>query len=246
MVGSLKVASRVDFKWTQSDASIHNSPVWSPDGRYITYQAEGGMFQISADGGGKPKLLIEDKNTPFPESFTADNKRLAFSISNPVFGDLDIWTVPLEGAGGEIKAGKPEPRVQTPAHERDAAFSPNGRWLAYMSTTGTYEVYVRAFPGASLGAVTKWQISNGGGFTPVWSSNGRELFYRSADNRIMVVNCTDRGASFAAEKPRVWSETRIKELTSCAVSTLLPTESALSCSCHLKMVNQGTPGIVSR
>jgi Tol biopolymer transport system component len=193
-----------------SDASIHNSPAWSSDGRYIVFQAEGGMFQISADGGGKPKLLIADKNTPFPESFSKDGKVLGFSVSNPVSGDLDIWTVPLESVGGELKAGKPEPFVQTPAHERDAAFSPDGRWIAYLSTeSGAYEVYVRAFPGTRSGSSAKWQISNGGGFNPVWSPNIHELFYRSANNRIMVVAYTSTQDSFRADKPRVWSETAI-------------------------------------
>jgi serine/threonine-protein kinase len=192
-----------------SDNAIHNSPAWTSDGRYIAYQSEGGMFYVSSDGGGQPRLLIADQNTPFPDSFSADGKRLAFSVPNPVSGDFDIWTVPLTGGPGELKVGKPEPFVQSPAHERDAKFSPDGRWLAYMSTeSGDYEVYVRAFPGASSGAA-KWQLSSGGGFTPVWSPNGRELFYR-AGTRIMVVDYRVEGETFVAQKPRVWSETPVQ------------------------------------
>jgi Tol biopolymer transport system component len=192
-----------------TDAAIHNSPTWTADGRFIAYQAEGGMFLISAEGG-KPRLLMEAQNTPFPESFTSDGKRLAFSVSNPLTGDLDIWTVPLEGTGEAMRAGKPEPFVQTPAHERDAAFSPDGRWLAYMSTeSGSYEIYVSAFDAPTSGGGTKRQLSNGGGFNPVWSRKGGELFYRSADNRIMVVSYSIRGQSFEAEKPKAWSKGRV-------------------------------------
>ena len=82
-----------------------------------------------------------------------------------------------------------------------AAFSPDGRWLAYSNAeTGQYEVYVRAFPDKA-GQV---QISNAGGTMPVWSRNGHELFYRTEDQHIMVANYTVKGDFFAAEKPRVW------------------------------------------
>ena len=82
-----------------------------------------------------------------------------------------------------------------------AAFSPDGRWLAYADAeAGKYEVYVRAFPDNG----TKVQISNAGGVMPVWSRNEQELSYRTEDQRIMVANYTMKGGSFVAEKPRVW------------------------------------------
>jgi serine/threonine-protein kinase len=125
-------------------------------------------------------------------------------------GDLDIWTVSIEAVGGELKAGKPEPFIQTPAHERDAAFSPDGRWLAYISTeSGAYEVYVRAFPGSSTAASTKWQLSNGGGFNPVWARNSRQLFYRSPQNRVILVDYKTAQDSFIPEKPRIWADTQV-------------------------------------
>lgn len=91
------------------------------------------------------------------------------------------------------------------------AFSPDGNWLAYISNeSGTNEVYVRPFPGPG----GKWQISTGGGFIPQWSRNGRELFYRSIDNKIMVSSYSVTANSFRAEKPRSWSwsEARILDL----------------------------------
>ena len=116
---------------------------------------------------------------------------------------FDLWTVPLESDGAGLRAGKPEPFLQTPFDERHPSFSPDGRWLAYASNeSGTFQVYVRAFPDKG----GKWQISNSGGVYPVWSRNGRELFFRTEDNRIMVATYTVKGDSFVADKPRVWSE----------------------------------------
>jgi hypothetical protein len=77
--------------------------------------------------------------------------------------------------------------------------------------SGTYEIYVRAFPeAASSGG--KWQISSGGGSYPMWSHTGRQLFFESLDSRIMVTAYSAPGNSFAAEKPRLWSEKQLSNL----------------------------------
>ena len=104
---------------------------------------------------------------------------------------------------GDLKPGKPVSFLLTPFNEMWPAFSPDGRWIAHNSNeSGTYEVYVRPFPGPG----GKWQISNAGGRFPTWSRNGRELFYHGGDNRIMVVNYSVEGDSFRAGRPRLWSE----------------------------------------
>ena len=93
-------------------------------------------------------------------------------------------------------------------------FSPDGRWLAYISNeSGSFQVYVRAFPDSG----GKWQISNGGGRYPVWSNNGRELFFRTDDNRIMVAAYKVKGDSFVADQPRVWSEKRLADMGSAII-----------------------------
>ena len=103
-----------------------------------------------------------------------------------------------------MRAGKPEPFLQTQFNETNPAFSPDGRWLAYQSTaSGKDEVYVRAFPTPSSGEGGKWQISNTGGTAPAWSGNGREVLYQSGD-QVMSVSYTVNGDSFIAERPRVW------------------------------------------
>ena len=108
-----------------------------------------------------------------------------------------------------MRAGEPQSFVKTSSKLTFAAVSPDGRWLAYANAEGgPYEVYVRPLTGRG-GQV---QISNAGGTMPVWSKNGRELFYRTEDQRIMVANYTVTGDSFIAERPRAWFGKRLANL----------------------------------
>ncbi len=181
-------------------------PVWSPDGRYLVFSG-GGIFWTRADGAGKPQPLTQAKDGQLPFSFSPDGKRLAFIQINPT-SPYDLWTVPVQNQGGRLQAGKPEPYLQTSATAVQPAFSPDGRWIAYMSQeSGSSEIYVRSFPDKG----GKWQISNSGGTVPIWSPGGNQLFYYSEDRRIMVVNYTAKGDSFLPDKPRLWSEAQLAD-----------------------------------
>jgi hypothetical protein len=181
----------------------NNTPLWSPDGRYIVFRTAGaGMSVTRSDGAGKPQPLTESQNTQFPWSFTPDGKRMGFMEEHSGTA-YDLWTVPIESDGAGLQAGTPEVFLQTPATEQFPAFSPDGRWLAYNSDdSGKFEVYVRAFPDKG----GKWQISNSGGAYPMWSHTGHDLFFETLDNRIMVAAYTVKGDSFVPDKPRMWSE----------------------------------------
>jgi serine/threonine-protein kinase len=183
-------------------------PEWTPDGRRIAFsstrvgQAAGNLFWQPADGTGEAERLTESKNWQFPASWHPSGKFLAFWEQDQ-HATFDILILPLtEDEASGWKPGKPTVFLDSPFNESDAAFSPDGRWLAYGSNeSGRYEVYVRPFPGPG----GKWQVSRAGGRWPVWSRIRRELYYHSADGRITMAAYTVEGDSFRAEMPRVWS-----------------------------------------
>ncbi len=181
------------------DPQSDDSPVWTPDGRYIAYRSQDGIYLIRADGAGKPRRLTESKAADqVPYSFTPDGKRLSFS-DRP----FDLWTLPLDVDDSQVRSGKPELYLGSASPEVWPSFSPDGKWMAYGSGRGITEteVFVRPFPDTG----GKWQISVGGGNQVVWSRNGHELFYRTGGNRIMAVSYAVKGGSFVADQPRLWS-----------------------------------------
>jgi serine/threonine-protein kinase len=184
--------------------SLYLAPVWSPDSRYVVFGSRGtnGIFHARADGATQPQALLQGPSLQIPFSITPDGKRLAFF---EVAGTQpQIWTVPLEDQGGQLKAGKPEQFLKSNFADQAPAFSPDGRWLAYTSSeSGRSEVYVRAFPPPASGQGGKWQISNSGGTVPRWSRNGHEIIYQAGD-QLMAASYTVKGDSFVADKPRVW------------------------------------------
>jgi|HubBroStandDraft_4_1064222.scaffolds.fasta_scaffold02286_2 Tol biopolymer transport system component len=189
-------------------------PVWTPDGQRIVYSSLDkrgvpNLWWIRADGAGDAQRFTESKGSQFAGSWRPDGKVLAFRQFSLDTGS-DIMTIPVEGdekAGW--KPGEPKPFVNSTFDERSPAFSPDGRWLAYMSNESAgYEVYVRPFPGPG----GKWQISTGGGVIPKWSRNGKELFFRTADDKIMVATYTAFGDSFHADKPQLWSPGQFTDL----------------------------------
>src|SRR5712692_933400 len=203
---------------------VNGFAVWTPDGQRIVYSSveKGGgsnLWWIRADGSGDAQRLTESKSPQIPTSWRPDGKVLAFVQLNPDM-NYDILTLPIEGnEKSGWKPGEPKAFLNSPLIEAYPAFSPDGRWLAYMSNeAGSDEVYVRPFPGPG----GKWQISTGGGVHPTWSRNGKELFYRTGepkpfvnsatDSKIMVVNYTATGDSFHADKPQLWSPGQFTEL----------------------------------
>jgi serine/threonine-protein kinase len=158
----------------------NHSPIWTPDGRRVTFTTSPlGLRYLawrSADGSGAVESVAMSDHPLNTGSWSPDGKVLAFEELHPDTGH-DIWI--LE-SGGE---GQQTPFIRTTFDERHPAFSPDGRWLAYTSDeTGRDEVYVRSFTGSAA----KRQVSVEGGIEPIWNPRGGELFFRSG-NRIMGV-----------------------------------------------------------
>ena len=195
-------------------AGLNANPMWTPDGKNIVFRsmnpAAPGLYGIRSDGSGEAKRLTEGKPSEYPTSFSPDGKRLAI-VQSGNGSSPDIFTMPVEADSGPgalgVRLGKAELFLGTPFNELAPAFSPDGRWLAYASNeSGSNEVYVRPFPGPG----GRWQVSTGGGRSPLWSRDGRELLFQPLDRRVMAVTYTAKGDSFAAGKPSLWAETRLR------------------------------------
>ena len=182
------------------DAKTNLDPVWSPDGSRIVFgsrkdASDTDMYRMRADGSGEVEpLLVVPEIEQSPHSVSPDGKLLAFYERVPP-AHRDIWLLPLEGDPA------PEPFVVTPFNERSPSFSPDGRFLAYVSDeSGEDEVYVQRVSGPG----GKVPVSTAGGREPVWSRDGKELFYWS-ENRLMAVD-VETGSAFEAGAPQLLFE----------------------------------------
>ena len=169
----------------------NQSPVWTPDGTRVTFNSirDGprDLYWKPADGSGQAEPLLKSENALVPASRSPDGELLAFYDTS---GARDIWVLPREGDAS--------PFVATAFDERSSMFSPDGRWLAYVSDeSGRDEVYVQPYPGPG----GKWPISTEGGTEPRWSADGRELFYRLGD-KMMVVEVQSEPA-FTSGRPQL-------------------------------------------
>jgi Tol biopolymer transport system component len=186
-----RTLSRLTF-----DPSEEFSPRWTPDGLRLFYALIeiGRVPEIAwraADGSGNADhVLANDNLALIPGSIAPDGRTLAY-VEIVTDDNADIWALPLGGGR------RPVPFVKTPFNEFGPEFSPDGRFLAYVSNeSGRLEIYVRPFPGPG----PKRQVSVGGGTSAVWSKSGGEIFYRNGD--AVMAAAVAGGPEFSSAAPR--------------------------------------------
>jgi eukaryotic-like serine/threonine-protein kinase len=174
---------------------VNTRPVWSPDGSRIAFhsQLDGNVnpHAKAVNGIGGEETLDNDPRINSLTDWSRDGRYLIEGVQDPKTG-MDVWVIPQFGDR------KPFPYLNTEYAEKLARLSPDGQWLAYVTNESKRpEVYVQTFPEHN----GKWQISTNGGDYPVWSRDGRELYFIGLDHKLMAVAVNRNGKSFQAAVP---------------------------------------------
>jgi len=160
----------------------HAYPVWSADGNVIVFSGpKSGLVRRPVRGTGQEMSLVPSSGLQLPYDWSRDGRLLLYSSGR------GVWTLAVTKDGNPSPEAKPELYMERQGNLTGVRFSPmsNPQWIAYYSNeSGRYEVYVQAFPKPQSAV----RISTAGGRWPEWGPDGRELFYVSADNKLMSVS----------------------------------------------------------
>ncbi len=172
-------------------------PVWSPDGSHVAYASTRsggtGLYQRATNGSGSEQVLLEPSGKRSLDDWSPDGRFLLYSQVDARTRS-DLWVIPLTGTR------TPTVYVNSEFNETHGQFSPDGHWIAYASDeSGRSEIYVRPFPLAADSG--KWTVSNGGGVTPRWRRDGKELFFLTTNLRTVMVAAVTHTPSFATSIP---------------------------------------------
>jgi serine/threonine protein kinase len=163
------------------DRASDNAPVWSPDGQRVAYASNrNGTFDLfqKSPSGGNEELLFQSEQPKIPEDWSTDGRWLLYRTQGQNT-NADLWMLRLDNGR------KPEAVLTSAAEEREGRFSPDGKWIAFVSSEpGTLQVFVQALPIAG----SKRQVSIAGGHQPRWRGDGKELFFLSETRDAMAVS----------------------------------------------------------
>jgi serine/threonine protein kinase/Tol biopolymer transport system component len=181
-------------------SELEASPVWWPDGRSLIFAsglaAGTNIFRQAADGTGSVERVTEGETGKVPTSVAPGGTDILLREVAPNTG-VDLGRLRVSPTSPQ-KWAPPTPLVRTTFSERNGEVSPGGQWLAYESDeSGRLEIYVRPFPDVNGG---RWQVSTNGGRMPLWSRDGKELFYLSPDGAMMVSR-VEAGRTWVAATP---------------------------------------------
>jgi serine/threonine protein kinase len=189
------------------------SPVWSRDGKQILFRSDRSgqnLLYRKAAGGGSHDEPVTKMDASNPTDWSPDG-RYALFFQTIASTSADIGLARISG-----DTAKPDFIVKTTFDEYDGRFSPDGRLMAYVSNeSGRPEIYVQPFPTTG----SRWIVSAGGGTEPRWRADGRELFYLSADGRVMAVTI-ETASGFSARVPHPLFQTRIPPTTNMYHTTI--------------------------
>ena len=192
---SRQVKSRLTF-----DEADDEGPVWSPDGSRIVFQSgrtgAGDIYIRQAGGGAAAELLYASEGIDIPEDWSSDGAYIAFDKGS---GNNDLWILPLEDEGEAF------PLIQSDFDVGYARFSPDSRWIAYLSNeSGRFELYATRFPSGE----GKWQLSiDGADWLVDWRQDGGELYYLDLEGDLHTVEVA-LGDDLVAGIPRELFPTR--------------------------------------
>jgi Tol biopolymer transport system component len=184
------------------DAAIERYPVWSPDGNLLAFVSErkgvADLYRKHVSGVGGDELLWESPYNKNVDDWSPDGRFLLYNEEDPVTL-RNLWVLPLDGDR------KRTVFLKTNSEEHRGQFSPNGRFVAYVSNEpGQHQIFVRPFPASD----NQWQVSSGGGIQPRWSHDGKELYYIALDGKLMAVTITMTNGAIEAGTPKPLFQTR--------------------------------------
>lgn len=175
-----------------------SDPVFTPDGELLLFDTNAGVFYTRVDGGGKPLKLL-DAGTPY--SVSPDGRFLLVTSSG---GKTTL--VKLLRENGVPRVEKTDPLYPDEHSVGAPEYSPDGKWIAFRSAAaGTLEVIVRAFP--DTGA--RYQVSQSGGTSPVWSLGKKELLWVNPEGRVMATPYSERGSALVFGQARVFTNAQM-------------------------------------